>query len=126
MAYSMYFWREVGAVSIPPDEVCNKLCQEREVEGVEALPIDAIKQSFADEFAELKIGILSLIWEGAGSYFEVHWPADVTNILIVSCGFKLLNSPATMNRIIDVAAKYGCAVYDPQTGKRYPQPQIEK
>lgn len=122
MAYSLYFWRETEAALATADEVCAQLCEELAVPGVAQLPMDRIRQSFVDAFPGIKEGASGLEWEGSGSYFEVEWSPARCNLLTVLCGYKLLKSPDTMNRIIDVAAKFGCALYDPQTGERYQQP----
>ena len=61
-------------------------------------------------------------WEGQGSYFNVTWPPCPTNAIMVSCGYKLLDSPDTMNQIIDLATEFGCALYDPHVGKRFDEP----
>lgn len=124
MTYSLYFWRQTKSLSLSVDEVCSQLCEDRAIDGVAELPIDAIRQAFMDAFPGMN-GLSALAWEGDGSYFEVHWPPDPCNMLTVTCGYKLLESPDTMNRIIDVAARFGCAFYDPQTGKRYHQPDPE-
>jgi hypothetical protein len=44
-------------------------------------------------------------------------------MIAVTCGYSLLNSEATMTRISDACNTLGCALYDPQTGKRYEQPE---
>ena len=122
MAYSLYFWRQTRSIDESPDEICAKLCKDVPVAGVAELPIIAIREAFAHAFSGMNDGLSYLDWEGDRSYFEVHWPAGPVNMFHVSCGYELLKSPETMNRIIEIATKFGCALYDPQTEERYDQP----
>lgn len=123
MAYSLYFWREEKPLDLTPDEIAQQVSEDLTVEGLAILPLDEVKQKFAETFPGLDDGLSGLSWEGAGSYFEVSWPPDPVNALIVTCGYKLLKSPDTMNQIIDVAHFFGCPLYDPQTGERYSLPE---
>ena len=124
MSYDLYFWREEKPLDLSPGEVCDLLADEQHVEGIVNLPIDQVKQRFAETFPGINDCLSYLDWEGEGSYFQVHWPPDPVNALIVNCGYQLLESPDTMNRIMDVAQQFGCALYDPQVGQRFEQPDL--
>src|SRR4051812_36184861 len=124
MAHDLIFWRELTPRTDSPREVYNRLLADEDVEGLAVLPIDRVKRRFAEAFPGIDDQGAMMSWNGDGSYFQVTWPPSPTNALIVSCGWKLLNSPDTMNRMIDVAHAFGCGLYDPQTGERYEQPAI--
>ena len=112
-------------MGLAPDEVCNLLAEEQHIEGIVNLPIEKVKQNFAEVFPGINDCLSYLAWEGDDSYFQVHWPPDPVNVLIVNCGYKLLESPDTINRIIDVAHRFGCALYDPQLSQRFEQPDLD-
>ena len=44
---------------------------------------------------------------------------------VPAIGDELLENPDILNAIIDAAASLGCALYDPQTAKRYEQPEAK-
>lgn len=126
MSYALYFWRETAAQTDSTDALCNRLCEDEEVEGIAALPVAQLKSRFAQEFPGVEDNLTELNWEGAGSHFEVSWSPssmpDYTLLVIVDCGYLLLRSPETMDRIVILLGEFGCAVYDPQTGERTRQP----
>jgi hypothetical protein len=130
MSYNLYFWRETVAQYEAPDAVCARLCGDEEPEGIAWLSVAQIKARFADVFPEIEDSGTELAWEGARSYFQVSWPVGSkpghTLAVFVQCGYTLLQSPQTMNRIIDVARDLGCALYDPHTAQRYPQPDPKR
>jgi hypothetical protein len=129
MSYDLYFWREERPQSASPGDTCERLCSDEDVNGIAALSVDKIKLRFAQEFPGIEDNGTELTWEGAGSYFQVTWAIcskpGFTLCIIVNCGWQLLKAPETMNRIIDLGNGLGCALYDPQTGTRYPQPKEE-
>ena len=120
MAYDLAFWRELTPAGDPKD-VYERLMDDEDVECLAALPLERVKQRFREVFPEIEDEGTEMTWEGAGSYFQLTWPPDPVNALLVSCGFKLLESPETMNQLIDTATSFGCALYDPQVGKRFLQ-----
>jgi hypothetical protein len=85
-----------------------------------------VREVFRKSFPDIVDGESGLDWEGASSYFRVGFAyaneKDV-HMIIVTCGHSLLKSEETMNRIIDGCCSLGCALYDPQTGQRYEQPE---
>src|SRR4051794_37934917 len=121
MSYDLIFWRELTPRTDSPRDVYNLLMEDQAVDGLAVLPIDQVKRRFTEAFPEIDDQGAQMIWEGAGSYFLLSWPPNPSIALIVNCGWPLLNSPDTMNRVIDVAHTFGCALYDPQTGERYEQ-----
>ncbi|MGA9038897.1 MAG: hypothetical protein WB421_00030, partial [Terriglobales bacterium] len=45
------------------------------------------------------------------------------HLIVATCGFELLKSQESMNRLIEAVASLGCALYDPQIDKRFEQPE---
>jgi hypothetical protein len=125
MSYDLYFWREIASSGARPEDVCALLCEEQEPEGLAWLSVADLKGRFAAAFPGIRDGGTELNWEGEESYFQVSWPVGSrpgrTLGIFVHCGYPLLESPDTLNRVIEIAGEFGCALYDPQTGKRYNQ-----
>lgn len=127
MSYDLYFWREEKDFKITPDKLAEILSKDQHIPGISTFDRKDICNAFQYEFPEIIANEIPMDWEGAGSYFQVFFTygqGKKVNSIIVICGYLLLESPETMNRIIDVCAKFGCALYDPQTGVRYNQPKI--
>ncbi len=108
-----------------PDAICQQLAEDKLIDGIAILPIGEIKAAIVAEFPDIEDGLTSMTWEGGGSYFEVSWSVWATQVS-VNCGYKLLKNPEPLNRMINVLAGFGCALYDPQTGERYTQPEMPK
>jgi hypothetical protein len=127
VSYDLYFWRESVPQTQTPEAICDLLCADEEPAGVSWLSVDEIKAHFAATFPGIEDAGTELNWEGEGSYFQVTWPVESnprhTLAIFGWCGYDLLKSTETMNRIIAVASSLGCALYDPQTSKRYKQPE---
>lgn len=126
MSYNLYFWRQERNLGETPAEICGRLTDNAAVAGVAVLPRAMVRQKFRESFPDISDSDANLDWEGAGSYFQVgynHVDENNVNCIIITCGYKLLDSPDTMNLIIDVGNSLGCALYDPQAGMRYAQPE---
>ncbi len=125
MSYDLYFWREEIEIDSPPDKTVETLSNDQHIEGISSFEREAIIDEFKKVFPDIVDENIQLDWEGAGSYFQVSFsygPEKKVNLIIVNCGYNLLDSSETMNSIIDVCTKFGCALYDPQTNERYQQP----
>ncbi|WP_162086502.1 hypothetical protein [Lentimonas sp. CC8] len=128
MSYDLYFWREERNLKNDPQDVIETLSADKPIAGIATFSRDKIREKFKLDFPGIVDGDISLDWEGEGSYFQVsftHADKMSVNCIIVTCGYKLLDSPDTMNRIIDVGSHFGCALYDPQTNERYQQPNSQ-
>lgn len=126
MSYDLYFWREERTLRKTPDEIRRMLTDDATVAGVATFPRSTVRQRFRDALPAIVDNDVGMDWEGAGSYFQVgfnHSDEKSINCIIVTCGYQLLKSPDTMNLILGVANSLGCALYDPQTGQRYQQPE---
>ncbi|MEZ6137501.1 MAG: hypothetical protein R3C53_21645 [Pirellulaceae bacterium] len=120
MSYDLWFWRQTRPSELSPDAICQQLAGDKLIDGIALLPINDIKAAIISEFPDIQDGLTSMTWEGNESYFEVSWSVHAT-LISLTCGYKLLKKPEPLNRMIDVMAKFGCALYDPQTGERYSQ-----
>jgi hypothetical protein len=123
MSYDLWFWRQTKPSHLSHDGICEQLVEDKTIDGIAILPIEDIKAAIVAAFPEIQDDRTSMIWDGNGSYFQVSWTASATHVS-VSCGYKLLENPDPLNRMIDVMAGFGCALYDPQTGERYIQPDV--
>ena len=125
MSYDLYFWREGRKTDESASVVCERLGNDEDVEGVEHLSVELLKARFLESFPTIEDEGAQLNWEGHDSYFQVSWSVSMgmgkTQMIVISCGFKLLDDENLMNRIIDVGQSLGCALYDPQVGQRFHQ-----
>jgi len=120
----MYFWRQTKDIEMPAEQVINRLVKDTPLEGIAVFPRARVRDVFRKGFPDIVDGDADLDWEGAGSYFRVgfaHANEKEVQMIIVTCGYSLLKSEKTMNRIIEVCCSLGCALYDPQTGRRNEQ-----
>lgn len=109
-----------------PEQIVDLLAEDRPVDGVAVFPRTVVRAAFRRSFPDIVDGDADLDWEGAGSFFQVgfaHATEKDVHMINVYCGHSLLKSEETMNRIIDACNSLGCALYDPQTGQRYEQPE---
>ncbi len=126
MSYDMYFWRQTKDLGMRPEQIIDRLSEDTPLDGVTSFPRTRVREVFRTAFPDIVDGDTDLDWEGAGSYFQVgfaHANERDVQMVIVTCGHSLLKSEETMNRIIDACCSLGCALYDPQTGQRYEQPE---
>jgi hypothetical protein len=126
MSYDLYFWRQSPDVTHSPNKLLELLSEDQPVEGVTRWPRTSVRQLLKDAFPEIEEGDFELTWEFSGSYFQIHFAhaneRDV-QLIIALCSYNLLDSPEVLNRLIDTCGQLGCALYDPQTGERYDQPE---
>ena len=126
MSYDLYFWRQTKNFEIAPEQVVDLLAEDTPLDGVAAFPRTVVREAFRKAFPDITDDDVSLFWEGAGSDFQVsfsHATEKDVHMIIVNCSYSLLKSEETMNRLIDTCCELGCALYDPQTGRRYEQPE---
>jgi hypothetical protein len=126
MSYDLYFWRQTREVTDDPNSVLNLLSEDRPVTGITAFPTEKVRQTLTQAFPEMVNDGLQLLWEGAASYFLVNFGyanERHVHLITVSCGYELLKTPDVLNRLVEACAELGCALYDPQVGKRFEQPE---
>lgn len=125
MSYDLYFWREELKSSMKPDEIVDLLGMEQPVDGFSKFPNSAVVEAFQQEFPEMVPEMHQLAWQGHDTGFEIslsHPDDDHAHLISATCGYGLLKHADVLNRIIDVAHRFGCGLYDPQVPARYPEP----
>ncbi|WP_035614331.1 hypothetical protein [Haloferula sp. BvORR071] len=125
MSYDLYFWREKRPFHGDAGQRVDELSREQPDPEVESFAKEDVIARFEKEFPEIERNFGQLIWRGLDSGFEVNFcHADERRIhlIVVTCGYKLLDHTEILNRIIDVAHDFGCGFYDPQVPQRYPEP----
>ncbi|SRR6266436_3415355 len=128
MSYGLYFWRQTKDLEMRPGEIIDLLSEDKPVEGIAAFPRDRVRAVLKEYFPNIQDGDFDLTWEGDGGYFQIgfaHADERKINLIIAHCGFELVRSQRAVNRLIDACASLGCALYDPQTDKRYEQPDLQ-
>jgi hypothetical protein len=126
MSYDLYFWRQSADCRMAPSEVVDTLSKDEPVAGFATFPRDHVRRILKEFFPEIQDGDFELTWEGSGSYFQVafsHANEKDVHLIVVTCGYQLLKNPAPLNRLIEAVTSLGCALYDPQTDKRFAQPE---
>ena len=124
MSYDLYFWRQAGSLSTSPEEVKNWRKKTNRSQ-VDSFPREVVRRSIRESFPDVQDGDFELIWEGAGSYFQItfgHTTERDVQLIVATCGWSLLDSPKTINQLIDTMLRLGCGVYNPQTGNLTEQP----
>src|ERR1700742_2087761 len=102
MSYDLYFWRQTKDFETSPKNILKALSQDQPVEGIFTYPREQVLRALKKTFPD--VDDKDLIWEGAGSYFQISFGyADEKQIHLIaaSCGYKLLDSPEVLNRLID-------------------------
>jgi hypothetical protein len=126
VSYDLYFWRQTKDLQIRPEQIVDLLSKDEPVDGIVSFPRSDIRAVLKRYFPDIADGDADLEWEGADSYFQIgfgHATEKDVHMIIVNCGYALLQSEETMNRIIEACNSLGCALYDPQRGQRYAQPE---
>lgn len=125
MSYDLYCWRQTKDMDLSPGQVVELLSGDTPVEGIAAFPRKHARRVLKAYFPSIQDGDFELIWEGAGSYFQIgfnHANENDVHLIIATCGYELLKTPDAINRLIEACTSLGCALYDPQTEKRHEQP----
>lgn len=114
MIYDLAFWKQVRTLDATPAHILGQLSTGRTVEGLEPLPLESFLSHIADAFPGTKRGSECLEWESSdrGAFQATGSPQHVR---ICCIGM----SEEDMNRFIDIAEKFECPLFDPQTGVRY-------
>ena len=113
MSYDLDFWKYKPGVSMNHQEVYEKLSQGQYVEGLEKLPIAELIERVEAAFSSGWERLDDVTWEGTSGAFQIY---TTPQFFRVDC-YGMSNED--MNRFIDIAAKFGCPLYDPQVGKRF-------
>jgi len=113
VSYDLDFWRYKPGTTLDHQEVYQKLCDGREVAGLETLPITDIRQAIADAFAQGWQQVGADSWESQTGAFQLY---TTSQFVRVDC-YGMAGDD--MNKIIDVLLEFNCPLYDPQVGERF-------
>ncbi|MAT72744.1 MAG: hypothetical protein CMJ58_24965 [Planctomycetaceae bacterium] len=112
MSYDLDFWKYRKDVSLDDQETYERLSDGQFVDGLEELPIDLMLARLKEVFASWQ-QVDERFWQGDSGSFEVF---TTPQFFRVDCYGM---DGEDMNSIIDVAAEFGCPLYDPQVGQRF-------
>ena len=119
MSYELMFWRQVSMMTLSSKSIYESLNENRMVDGLSDLPIDDmifdLTNLFPDAVRESYESRESIVWfsQNHEDSFRVTWSPQH---LRVDCHRLPLNQ---VNDIVSIGAKFGCPLYDPQTGERF-------
>jgi hypothetical protein len=124
MSYDLYFWRQTKDMEMSPGEIIDALSEDRPLEGIASFPRARVRAVLKESFPDIQDGDVELTWEGDGSYFQIsfgHATGRDVHLIVANCGYELVKAEKAVNRLIEACTNLGCALYDPQTDKRYEQ-----
>jgi hypothetical protein len=119
MSYELIFWRQMTLMSQSSKAIYDNLNEGRPVDGLGELPIEEILSRVIDNFAGAQREINGsqewVLWRSPNGEdsFEVTWSDWHVR---VDCHHVQLTD---MNRLVEIAAAFGCPLYDPQGGERF-------
>jgi len=127
MSYHLHFWKEVTPSGLEPGVICDLVCDHEEPEGMARFSVPRIKALFNEAFPGIQDQGPQMVWDEGDDGFEVAWPfvptPTETFAFSVTCAEGLLKDREAMGRIIAIAGRLGCALYDPQVERQYILPE---
>lgn len=116
VSYDLSFWSQKAELGIEPAEIQTRLLDGVRIDDVADLPIEDMRGKTAAAFSDWA-RVDEDMWErdgnGAAPAFQLF---TTPQFFHVTC-YGLEGED--MNRFIDVAAEFGCPLFDPQTGERF-------
>ena len=114
MSYDLNFWKYKPSVSLDHEATYESLCEGREVEGLETLPIEKMLARLTVLFADGWVQLDELNWEAPSrGAFQI---STTPQLFRVDC-YRM--NGEDMNRFIDLGTEFGCPLYDPQIRTRF-------
>ncbi len=112
MSYDLDFWKYKPGVSLDHQTTYERLSDGQVVDGLEDLPIQEMVERLHQVFSEW--GQLDdHTWESDRGTMQVY---TTQQFFRVDCYGMNTDD---LNKIIEVAAEFGCPLYDPQVGRRF-------
>jgi len=113
MSYQLVFWKQSASAVTMPQSVYERLMAGERVAGLCDLPGDRFLARIAEHFTAGWERLDDYNWEHVDGSFQVA--VGPQHFLVIS-----YNLPGeVLNEFIDLAAEFGCKLYDPQTGERF-------
>lgn len=118
MSYDLNFWRQSADESRTPQAIYETFCAGEEVHGLVELPMSEMVAALIDAFPEAESGETgpSGRWfEGisGGGAMTIEW----TRFFLRADCYGMTGDD--MNKVIDVAHRFECPLYDPQVNERF-------
>ena|SRR5260370_29551305 len=118
MSYDLAFWKYKRDVRVDHLGIYVRLSEGEVVDEVEELPVSGIMERVKVAFSEGWKQLDDTTWHSDDG--KAFFALTVTSqFFMVEC--KSMEG-GDMNKIMDVALEFGCALYDPQVGKRFDGP----
>lgn len=114
MGYDLNYWKETEGTGLPVTEVYQRVCCDGQaMEGLELLPLDAIRQKIAEAFPDWSRPDPATYEDGAGGCFQL---STTPQSLRADCyGVR----EDDMRKLSCILREFGCPLYDPQMGARF-------
>jgi hypothetical protein len=114
MSYDLVFWKQRSNSTTDPSSIYHALMDGLTVEELETLPIAELFHRIHQHFPGIVTTGGLTYWEGGDrGFFELYSSPKHLHI----CCRQL---PASeINKLIEIAAEFGCPLYDPQVNKRF-------
>ena len=113
MSYNLSFWKYKENSYLDNHKVYETLCDEGNIEGLENVPVDEIREKIAKAFSDWnKVDENSFENSNKGA-FQI---TTISQSVMIDCYGM---DGEDMNKFIDILFEYGCPLYDPQVGERY-------
>lgn len=111
--YELVFWKDGPGAPADDHEIYERLSHGQDVEGLEDLPVERMMGTVAGFFDGWR-SVAEQAWEGPdGGVFQLF---GTRQLFRADC-YRMRGED--MNRIIDAALAFGCALYDPQVRRRF-------
>jgi hypothetical protein len=112
--YELLFWRYLDEIYLNNQEVYEALLENKEVEGLEILPIQVILNRISSVFSQWE-KVDENSWKnntGKGAFQIITTPQSIK----IDC---YGTEGKTMNKLVDLLEEFKCPLYDPQVPERY-------
>ena len=113
MSYQLVFWKQPAECAVAPQSIYERLMEEEHVPELDHLLNDRFLALVAETFAVGWQRLDEYNWEGIDGAFQIE--VGPQHLLVTSYGLP----GEILNEFIDIAAGFGCKLYDPQAGVRF-------